>query len=66
MTVGSNLKADNSSQTIKLTVSDVLGINDHSTLYISGNANDKVDLGADDARSLEHLLQRPQLLKQRR
>ncbi|MGN3439769.1 beta strand repeat-containing protein, partial [Proteus penneri] len=52
MTVGSNLKADNSSQTIKLTVSDVLGINDHSTLYISGNANDKVDLGADDARSL--------------
>ncbi|WP_337240285.1 beta strand repeat-containing protein, partial [Proteus faecis] len=52
MTVGSNLKADNSAQTIKLTVSDVLGINDNSTLYISGDANDKVDLGADDAGSL--------------
>ncbi|WFC29491.1 Ig-like domain-containing protein [Proteus mirabilis] len=52
MTVNSELKVDNSSQTIKLTASDVLGMNANSTIYISGDANDKVDLGADDAGSL--------------
>ncbi|EOZ4984690.1 Ig-like domain-containing protein [Proteus mirabilis] len=52
MTVNSELKVDNSSQTIKLTVSDVLGMNANSTLYISGDANDKVDLGADGAGGL--------------
>uniref|UniRef100_UPI0035CA5163 beta strand repeat-containing protein n=1 Tax=Escherichia coli TaxID=562 RepID=UPI0035CA5163 len=52
MTVGTDLKADNSAQFVKLTVSDVLGMNDNSTLYISGDANDKVDLGADGAGSL--------------
>ncbi|EPL8246753.1 hemolysin activation protein, partial [Escherichia coli] len=35
-----------------LTASDVLGMNDNSTIYISGDANDKVDLGADGAGSL--------------
>ncbi len=52
MTVNSELKVDNSSQTIKLTVSDVLGMNANSTIYISGDANDKVDLGADGAGGL--------------
>ncbi|KAA2047711.1 RTX toxin [Escherichia coli] len=52
MTVGSDLKADNAAQLVKLTASDVLGINDNSTIYISGDANDKVDLGADGAGSL--------------
>ncbi|EPK3593312.1 Ig-like domain-containing protein [Proteus mirabilis] len=52
MTVNSELKVDNSSQTIKLTASDVLGMNANSTLYISGDANDKVDLGADGAGGL--------------
>ncbi|HID7803501.1 TPA: beta strand repeat-containing protein, partial [Proteus mirabilis] len=52
MTVNSELKVDNSSQTIKLTVSDVLGMNANSTLYISGDVNDKVDLGADGTGSL--------------
>ncbi|EGJ4518806.1 hemolysin activation protein [Escherichia coli] len=52
MTVGSDLKADNAAQLVKLTVSDVLGMNENSTLYISGDANDKVDLGADGAGSL--------------
>ena len=52
MTVGTDLKADNAAQLVKLTASDVLGINDNSTLYISGDANDKVDLGADGAGSL--------------
>ncbi|MFS3859939.1 beta strand repeat-containing protein [Proteus mirabilis] len=52
MTVNSELKVDNSSQTIKLTASDVLGMNANSTIYISGDANDKVDLGADGAGSL--------------
>ncbi|ENB6579667.1 hemolysin activation protein [Escherichia coli] len=46
MTVNSELQADQTSQTVKLTVSDVLGMNANSTLYISGDANDKVDLGA--------------------
>ena len=52
MTVNSELKVDNSSQTIKLTASDVLGMNANSTIYISGDANDKVDLGADGAGGL--------------
>ncbi|MBB7656896.1 hemolysin activation protein [Escherichia coli] len=52
MTVGSDLKADNAAQLVKLTASDVLGMNDNSTIYISGDANDKVDLGADGAGSL--------------
>ncbi|WP_249979424.1 beta strand repeat-containing protein, partial [Escherichia coli] len=52
MTVGSDLKAGNTAQLVKLTASDVLGMNDNSTLYISGGANDKVDLGADGAGSL--------------
>ena len=52
MTVNSELKVDNSSQTIKLTASDVLGMNVNSTIYISGDANDKVDLGADGAGGL--------------
>ncbi|ENF3428587.1 TPA: hypothetical protein ACHTUG_004914, partial [Escherichia coli] len=39
MTVGSDLKADNAAQLVKLTASDVLGINDNSTIYISGDAN---------------------------
>ncbi|MDX4950234.1 Ig-like domain-containing protein, partial [Proteus mirabilis] len=52
MTVGNDLKVDNASQTIKLTVSDVLGMNANSTLYISGDANDKVDLGADGVSTL--------------
>lgn len=52
MTVGSDLKADNAAQLVKLTASDVLGINDNSTIYISGDANDKVDLGAAGAGSL--------------
>ncbi len=34
--------------------------------FISGDANDKVDLGADGAGSLVHLRQRQQLLKQLR
>ena len=52
MTVGNDLKADNAAQLVKLTASDVLGMNDNSTIYISGDANDKVDLGADGAGSL--------------
>ncbi|MEQ5035193.1 Ig-like domain-containing protein [Proteus vulgaris] len=52
MTVGSDLKASNESQLVKLTASDVLGMNTNSTIYISGDANDKVDLGADGAGSL--------------
>ncbi|MEX5761210.1 Ig-like domain-containing protein [Proteus mirabilis] len=52
MAVNSELKVDNSSQTIKLTASDVLGMNANSTIYISGDANDKVDLGADGAGGL--------------
>ncbi|EMR5064661.1 hemolysin activation protein [Escherichia coli] len=52
MTVGSDLKADNAAQLVKLKASDVLGINDNSTIYISGDANDKVDLGAAGAGSL--------------
>ncbi|MDM3734094.1 Ig-like domain-containing protein [Proteus mirabilis] len=52
MTVNSELKVDNSSQTIKLTASDMLGMNANSTIYISGDANDKVDLGADGAGGL--------------
>ncbi|MGM7555563.1 Ig-like domain-containing protein [Proteus mirabilis] len=52
MTVNSELKVDNSSQTIKLIASDVLGMNANSTIYISGDANDKVDLGADGAGGL--------------
>ena len=52
MTVNSELKVDNSSQTIKLTASDVLGMNANSTIYISGDANDKVDVGADGAGGL--------------
>ena len=52
MTVGSDLKAGNTAQLVKLTASDVLGMNDNSTIYISGDANDKVDLGAAGAGSL--------------
>ncbi len=52
MTVGTDLKVENNSQSVKLTASDVLSMNDNSTLYISGDANDKVDLGADGAGSL--------------
>ncbi|MFU9003366.1 Ig-like domain-containing protein, partial [Proteus sp. TSJ240517] len=52
MTVGSDLKVDNASQTVKLTASDVLGMNANSTIYISGDANDKVDLGADGVNTL--------------
>ena len=52
MTVGSVLKVDNASQTVKLTASDVLGMNANSTIYISGDANDKVDLGADGVNTL--------------
>ncbi|MGC2866374.1 beta strand repeat-containing protein [Proteus vulgaris] len=52
MTVGSDLKVDNASQTVKLTASDVLGMNANSTIYISGDASDKVDLGADGASGL--------------
>ncbi|HFL5051306.1 TPA: Ig-like domain-containing protein, partial [Escherichia coli] len=52
MTVGSDLQAGNAAQLVKLTASDVLGMNDNSTLYISGDANDKVDLGGDGAGSL--------------
>ncbi|WP_368872393.1 beta strand repeat-containing protein, partial [Proteus terrae] len=52
MTVDTDLKANNASQLVKLTASDVLGMNANSTIYISGDANDKVDLGADGAGSL--------------
>ncbi|MGY6324364.1 beta strand repeat-containing protein [Proteus mirabilis] len=52
MTVNSELKVDNASQTVKLTVSDVLGMNANSMIYISGDANDKVDLGADGVNTL--------------
>ncbi|EHT3134012.1 hemolysin activation protein [Escherichia coli] len=48
MTVGSDLKADNAAQLVKLKASDVF----NSTIYISGDANDKVDLGAAGAGSL--------------
>ncbi len=68
MTVGSDLKADNAAQLVKLTASDVLGINDNSTIYISGDANDKVDLGGGltEREVWVHLRQRQQLLKQLR
>lgn len=66
MTVGSDLKADNAAQLVKLTASDVLGINDNSTIYISGDANDKVDLGLTEREVWVHLRQRQQLLKQLR
>ncbi|MBG2712262.1 hemolysin activation protein [Proteus mirabilis] len=52
MTVDGSLNADNLSQTVKLTASDVLSMNDEHTLYISGDASDKVDLGADGASGL--------------
>ncbi|OKB73884.1 beta strand repeat-containing protein [Escherichia coli] len=52
MTTGKDLMPEDAPQTVKLSVSDVIGMNESTTLYISGDASDKVDLGSDDTKSL--------------
>lgn len=52
MTTGKDLMPEDAPQTVKLSVSDVIGMNESKKLYISGDASDKVDLGSDDTKSL--------------
>ncbi|UWZ92785.1 Ig-like domain-containing protein [[Pasteurella] aerogenes] len=53
MTVNSGLTAETTAQTVSLTAADVLnlGVTDN-TIYISGDANDKVDLGANGSLNI--------------
>ncbi|MCI7480640.1 MAG: hypothetical protein MSA88_09460, partial [[Pasteurella] aerogenes] len=53
MTVNSDLTADATAQTVSLTAADVLNLGvTNNTIYISGDVNDKVDLGANGSNSI--------------